>query len=141
MGKINWGRVFAGGLLAGVWLNVVDYVFWGVLYKDQFENALKELNRSAPTSTAIWTWVVLDFIFGIALVWLYAAIRPRFGAGPKTAACAGFFMWFIMGLLHGLSEMPMGLFPNKLMWTGIVVSLVMWIVGGLVGGWLYKEEA
>jgi hypothetical protein len=29
------------------------------------------------------------------IMWLYAAIRPRYGPGPKTAAVAGFALWFI----------------------------------------------
>ena len=33
--------------------------------------------------------VVLIFLVGILLIWLYAAIRPRYGAGPGTAVLAG----------------------------------------------------
>src|SRR5207249_3963498 len=33
------------------------------------------------------------FLVGIFAVWLYAAIRPRYGAGPKTALCAGAAVW------------------------------------------------
>jgi hypothetical protein len=40
-------------------------------------------------------FVILDFIYGIVLVYLYAAIRPRFGAGPSTAVQAGILMWLI----------------------------------------------
>jgi hypothetical protein len=29
------------------------------------------------------------FLIGIFAIWLYAAIRPRHGPGPKTAVCAG----------------------------------------------------
>ena len=35
------------------------------------------------------------FLVGIFAVWLYAAIRPRYGAGPKTALCAGAAVWGI----------------------------------------------
>jgi hypothetical protein len=34
---------------------------------------------------------VKGVIVGIALIQLYAAIRPRFGAGPATAVKAGIF--------------------------------------------------
>ena len=32
--------------------------------------------------------VIVDFILGILTVWVYAAIRPRFGPGPRTALTA-----------------------------------------------------
>ncbi|MBI2073795.1 MAG: magnesium transporter, partial [Gemmatimonadetes bacterium] len=43
MGKINWGRVIAGGLLAGVVLNVFDFVVNGWLLSDQWTAAMTAL--------------------------------------------------------------------------------------------------
>jgi len=40
MGKINWGRVIGGGLLAGVVLNVFDYVYYGVVMKNDMAAAM-----------------------------------------------------------------------------------------------------
>ncbi|HSE60477.1 MAG TPA: hypothetical protein VLA99_17380 [Nitrospiraceae bacterium] len=31
----------------------------------------------------------------LSALWLYAAIRPRFGAGPKTALYAGLGVWVL----------------------------------------------
>ena len=83
----------------------------------------------------------LDFLFGIFLVWLYAAIRPRFGAGPKTAAIAGVAYWVLFGLLNTLSQMPLGLFPQNLAITMTAVTLVEAILATLVGAKLYSESA
>ncbi|HEY3125318.1 MAG TPA: hypothetical protein VGK70_14805 [Thermoanaerobaculia bacterium] len=46
MGQINWGRVFLGGLLAGVVINVGEFLFHAVLFKDQM---VKPCGRSART--------------------------------------------------------------------------------------------
>ncbi|MGH9579875.1 MAG: hypothetical protein ACRD2R_02680, partial [Terriglobales bacterium] len=39
--------------------------------------------------------VLVNLGMGIWAMWLYAAIRPRYGPGPKTAAIAGFGWWVI----------------------------------------------
>ena len=38
---------------------------------------------------------------GIWAMWLYTAIRPRHGSGPKTVAKAGFAWWVIVSLQSG----------------------------------------
>ena len=90
MDKINWQRVILGGLLAGVIINVVEWVVNGLIFAGDWASVMKDLNRSGTFSpkqiVALNLW---GFLTGIAMIWLYAAIRPRYGAGPKTAACAG----------------------------------------------------
>src|SRR2546429_4371476 len=115
MGKINWGRVVVGGFLAGVVLNIVDFVFFGVIMKQDIAAAMQALGRQpGAMDSLVPLFVVLDFVTGIGLLWVYAAIRPRFGAGAKTAVIAGVAVWFFVGLLHALGEAPMGLFPQKM---------------------------
>jgi len=139
MGKINLQRVVLGGLLAGLVLNVVDFVTYGVVLGDQMNAAMRALGKPEIGSSAIAWFVTVDFLYGIALVWAYAAIRPRFGVGPRTAVYAGLFVWVAIGLLHALSEMPMGLFPQGLVMTGTLVALVALPVAAVVGATVYTE--
>src|SRR5213592_1582132 len=81
VGKINWGRVILGGLLAGLVLNVVDFVYYGMVMKQDMAAAMQALGKPPIPDSMIWVFVVWDFVMGIGLVWLYAAIRPRFGPG------------------------------------------------------------
>src|SRR6266508_5922271 len=115
MGKINMQKVLIGGLIAGVVLNVVDSVLFGMVLKDQMAAAMTSINRPDMTNAQIPWFVFLDFVAGIFLVWLYAAIRPRYGAGPATAAKAGVAAWFLGSLLVTLFMWPMGVMPNNLM--------------------------
>ena len=140
MGKINWGRVVLGGLLAGVVLNVVDFVFFGVMMKQDIAAAMQALGKQpGAMDNLVPLFVVLDFVTGIGVLWVYAAIRPRFGAGAKTAVIAGVAVWFFVGLLHALGEAPMGLFPQKMYTVGTIVALVEYAVAGAVGAYVYKE--
>src|SRR5207249_10691123 len=98
MGKINMLKVLVGGLIAGVVLNIVDSFRFGYLLKDQMAAAMASINRAAMTNAQIPWFVVLDLVADVFLMWLYAAIRPRFGAGPGTAGKAGLAGWCVGGL-------------------------------------------
>ena len=52
MGRINWGRVFLGGLLAGVVINVGEFLFHAVLFKDQMAEAMRALGKDPEVSAA-----------------------------------------------------------------------------------------
>jgi|SRR5690242_5686825 hypothetical protein len=140
MGKINWGRVVLGGLLAGVVLNIVDFVFFGMIMKQDLAAAMQALGKN-PTAmdSLVPLFVALDFVYGIGVLWVYAAIRPRFGPGAKTAVIAGVAVWFFIGLLHALGEAPMGLFPQKVYTVGTIVALVQYAVAAAAGASVYQE--
>ena len=139
MGKINLGRVILGGLVAGLVLNVVDYFVYGVALAGDLATAMRDLGREPVGGSQIAWFVFLDFLYGIFLVYLYAAIRPRFGPGPKTAVIAGLLTWIVAVLLNALGEMQMGLFPARIYVIGLVVALIALPIAAIVGGWLYKE--
>ena len=139
MGKINWSRVVLGGLLAGVVLNVVDWVLYGIVLSKDYAAAMQALGKQGSMDNLIPWFVFLDFVTGIALVWVYAAIRPRFGASAKTGAIAGLAVWFFIAFLHALGEAPMQLFPQRLYVIGVVVALFQLPIATAVGAYLYKE--
>jgi hypothetical protein len=75
------------------------------------------------------------------MVWLYAAIRPRYGAGPKTAMLAGFVVWALAYASSNAAMVFLHLFPLGLMLAATAVGLVETVVAGLAGAALYKEGA
>ena len=140
MGKINWGRVVGGGLLAGVVLNVFDWLVYGVWLNADIVAGMQALGKDpAGVQSAVPLFVALDFVYGIGLVWVYAAIRPRFGAGPGTAVIGGLAVWFFVGLLHAVAEAPMALMPQRVMVLGTTVALIQIPLASVVGAYIYKE--
>jgi|SRR5579862_2652006 len=141
---INTSRVIAGGLVAGVVANVVDFVGNGVIMKDSMSaqlNALKPgLAATMAAGNTIAQFVGIDFLFGIVIVFVYAAIRPRFGAGPKTAFYAGLIVWIVGGLVWA-DVTALGIFPWSAFPMGAIEALVSCVAAALVGGMIYKEEA
>jgi hypothetical protein len=142
MGKTNWSRVFLGGLLAGVVFFILGWAAYAVYLARLWGSALEALGRppSAMTFGAYVSTIVSALVLGILAVWLYSAIRPRYGAGARTAACAGLAFWALLSLFPSLSLASMGLFSANLLVIDCLSSLVIYIVGTLAGAWIYREE-
>ena len=141
MTKINYGRVVLGGLVAGVVMNVGEIVLnTQVLMKD-WEDALRAIGKAPAGNTAIFAFIILMFVLGILSVWLYAAIRPRFGPGPKTALCAGLAVWALADAFPSISGIPMGVFPARLFIVGTIWGLVEAPLATLAGAYFYREES
>ncbi|MCL6506270.1 MAG: hypothetical protein K6T59_04515 [Bryobacteraceae bacterium] len=142
MGKINAGRVLIGGIVAGIIVAVVEWLVNGVVLLEDWTEALKLLGKSGETTTATTViYVLWSLLVGIATVWLYAAIRPRFGAGPRTAVIAGFAMWIFAYLSFTIAAAAMALFPGRLLGITTVIGAIELVAAALVGAWLYREES
>jgi hypothetical protein len=142
VGRINWGRVFLGGIVAGLVINVSETLLNAVVVKDDWAEAMRALGKDAAVAmsgSAMAVWILWGFLAGIGIVWGYAAIRPRYGPGPRTASIAGIGAWFFACFLANLAMMNMGLFPRKLITIGLVWGLVEYIIAAVAGAWAYKE--
>ena|ERR1035437_4151610 len=142
MGKINIGRVILGGLVAGIVVDLLSYLVDGVLLAPRWADGMTALGRPDLSSTQLIEFNLLGLVGGIALIWIYAAIRPRFGAGVKTAVYAGLAVWVVGVLLPNLSFMWVGgLFGHRLTAYTTMGALVEIVVGAIAGAALYQESA
>jgi hypothetical protein len=139
MNKINLGRVLLGGFVAGLVISVGNFLINRVLLRDAMNTEFARLHVAEPGTDFIAKAVVMTLILGIAIVYLYAAIRPRFGAGVKTAICAGLMAWFFVFLYtRVVLAMVLGT-PVDLIVKGIALGLIVYVIGAVAGAWLYKE--
>jgi hypothetical protein len=141
MGKINWQRVLLGGVLWALVYNLVNSAAFVLFGRAQWEAAYQALGRHFPlTAQFAVSYVVVTLLVGIFALWFYAAIRPRYGAGPKTAACAGVAVWLIGYLLPaivwGVLLLPL---PTHVLVSASATGLVAAVLATLVGAWPYKE--
>ncbi len=139
MGGINPGRVLAGGLVAGVVYNAGEAVLNTVVLAADMEVFQKKFNLPEIGGDFIMKATVLMFVVGILNVFLYAAIRPRFGAGVKTAVIAGLVVWALSFLYMSLLNMWMGLFAMGPTLLGVGWELVEAILASIAGAWVYRE--
>jgi hypothetical protein len=139
MGKINMGRVILGGLLAGLVVNIAETILNVIVIAGPMEEALKARNLPPIAGGAIGGFVVLCFILGIVTVWLYAAMRPRFGPGVGTAVKAAVAVWFLAFIFPGFGSVLMGFYPAGVMGATLLWELAEIVVAAIAGAWLYRE--
>ena len=139
MGKINFGRVLLGGLVAGFILNVGEFLLNTIVLQQQHQEFLKRCGFPEPGTKFLVIVVTITFVLGIVIVLGYAAIRPRFGAGPKTAIIAGLFAWFGVVVFGNIIFAGLGMAPVNLVAMVIGWELVEYLLATLVGAALYKE--
>jgi hypothetical protein len=142
MGTIKIGRVILGGIVAGIVGNLLGFLVDGVLLAPQWAASMKTLGRGGFTAGQVIAFNIIGLVYGIFVVWLYAAIRPRFGAGPKTAVYAGLAAWAIGALVPNISLMGVaGLFPSNLTAMTTAAAIVESVAATLAGAAVYKEGA
>jgi hypothetical protein len=143
---INTKRIIIGGLAAGLVLNILDFVMNGVIFADRMKteaNAFKAGlgdTMAAMDSKTIAGYVIMDFVIGMLVAYLYAAMRPRFGAGAKTSIIAALILW-VFGTIVSAGFLNMGIMSSGLWLSFGVAYLVSLVITALVAGALYSEDS
>lgn len=141
MGKINVGRLILGGVVAGIVNDILGFGVDGWLLDQRWTDAMKNLGHGPPSSSALILFNLIGFATGFLVVWVYVAIRPRFGPGIKTAIYAGIASWLLTALFPNAGLMyASGLFPRHLTFDTTIGAVVEICVAAIIGAWLYKEE-
>jgi hypothetical protein len=139
MGKINFGRVLLGGLVAGLILNIGEYILNDKVLATQMAEMFRRCGFPKPGTNFIVIAVVITFVLGIVIVLGYAAIRPRFGPGAKTAIIAGLLAWFGVVVYQSVIVVALGMEPVNVFGLVLIWELVEYLLATLVGAWLYQE--
>ncbi len=141
MGKINVGRLILGGIVAGIAIDILDYFVDGVWLAQRWADGMAQLGHTGFSQVQIILFNVIGILTGIVAIWLYAAIRPRFGAGVKTAIIAGVAVWLLSVLFPNLALMHVShLFSNHLTAYTTLGGLVEAVFGTLAGASVYRES-
>lgn len=140
MATINLKRVLLGGLLAGLVNNLLGIGFAHLVLRDELQAVMARLNLTSFPAYTPFLHLGTRFAAGIALVWLYAALRPRFGPGPRTAVITGLAAWFFWYAAFALSMATWPLFPHRTLLLVALWGLVEAPLTCLTGAWLYREN-
>lgn len=140
MGKINVGRLILGGIVAGIVGDILDIPVDGVWLSKTWSDQLSALGHSGYSANQIILFDLAGIVVGLAAIWIYAGIRPRFGAGVKTAVYAGIATWVLAFVVPNFAFMwASHLFSGSLTVYTTLGALVECVVGAIAGAALYKE--
>jgi len=139
---MNVKRVVTGGIAAGITILVVDGIATWLLLMERYKSlGHAGVYHERPRLPFYPVWLLVMLGIGLGLAWLYAVARSRLGPGPRTAA--------LLGLVVGLMIHT----PDNVVafaWTDaggfvslvrLVAGVVGCVVGTLVAGFLYQEQA
>ncbi len=140
MGTINITRMLLRGLLAGSVICFGEYILGWLILGEQWAEVLAEAGMGEFGGGQTASFAVVGLLYGIALIWIYAAIRPRFGPGPKTAVVAGLTMWVVAWLLVSAYLIVIGAYPTGLLIAATVWGLFELQIAAVAGAWLYQES-
>jgi hypothetical protein len=144
MTRINLGRVIIGGIIAGIICFVGDGVVHGALLQPRWVATMAALGRSGGGDIGrqgFQFFLLYDLLKGLLAVWLYAAMRPRFGPGPGTALAAAVTVWLLVIPAPLIGLLPMKFFGPGLVLLWSLYGLVPILIATLAGGWIYREAA
>lgn len=140
MTRMNVGRVVAGGIAAGIVINVVESIMNLAVLGEAMQEMYASMGVPEPGGSAIAGYIVLAFVLGFLLAWLYAAVRPRLGAGPRTAAIVGCVVWVAAGVVPTVGWYLMGGLGTWLLAMFLGYTLVEFVAGALVAAFIYREH-
>jgi len=140
MESMNAQRLFLSGLVAGVVLNLEEYLVNGIVLKEEWDAAMTTAGLETYSTSGIIMLVLMTLVLGFISVWLYAAIRPRFGPGPRTAVYAALLVWLLVWVVPTVYNSLAPIFPPSLMMTATVFAVFELPIATVAGAWLYREE-
>jgi len=140
MGNISIKRMLLGGLFAGLVICLGEYIVGWLILGEQWAEVVAEAGTGDLGATQIASLAIIALLYGVALIWMYAAIRPRFGPGPKTAIIAGFTMWVVAYFLVCAYVIVIGAYPAGLLIAAAVWGLFELPIAAVAGAWFYQES-
>ena len=136
MSKPRWPRILVCGMLAGIIWIVLGSVVTMLLGR-KFA-ALPNNRLGHPTPGFIGLNVALDLLEGISMMWLYAVLRPLYGASGRTAMIAAFAWWLIVSL-GDATWCSFGFFPPGTVIPLMIGTLPALVLAALAGAKMYRD--
>ena len=138
MTAMNYSRTAIGGMAATVVLFAGGMAMIAAMHTEiMAERSAAHMPSAAP---APLLGLVEMLSTGFLIVWIYAAIRPRFGAGMVTAMRSGLVVWVatvLLGTIHIIND-NFG-FSASLLVRIAAAMLPAFVAAGIAGGWAYRE--
>ena len=140
MGTIKIAGVVAGGLLAGAIWQIVSFAWVTFVLAEELEAILRRFNASALPPQSFLVHLTTALAGGVLLVWLYAAMRSRFGWGLRSALIAGFVVWLFSFVTFMATAVVMNMFSRRLAFLAGLGGMIATSLAAFVGTSAYKDN-
>jgi len=123
---MNSQKFIVGGIVGGIVLFLLSWVFFGMLFKDTFPQ---------PTNMIWWALILGNLILGFLISYILGkANASSAGSGAGIGFTVGLLMSVGVTLIdYATSNSPMS---NKAMGANVCSLTVMWTIAAAVVGWV-----
>jgi len=139
---INAGRVVLGGVIAGVVRliggTVVRALVVGPLFFEELARKQPGIAAAMETTPARIQIVVTNLLMGIATIYMYAAMRPRFASRLAAVLSAAVPAWLLATATWGITA-AMGLFSWPQVLVDASLTFITVVVAAYLGSSIYKD--
>ena len=142
MKKIHPGKVALAALVASLVFLFVEIVLEGgvmLIFGVSEAEMMQEASIPVPSGALYHTLTIVYLYLVCALImWVYAAIRPRFRDHMRAALAASFVFW-LFAFLFVVNYSNVGLYPLKFALLGMGFNLVEIPAAVMAGALVYRE--
>ena len=130
------GKFWIAVLVAGVVMNVLDYVLHGIILRDMY--------TSDPTTfrqmdNPMW-FVIGDFVAVFVMAWFYDRVYGSFSGGVKGGMTYGIYFGIIVSFPAMIfTHLVFNGFTYSMAWVATIAGVVWGGIAGTVLGALYKK--
>ncbi len=137
---MNQNRILLGGIVAGLVFWVVSLAIDAGLLMERYTRLQASGHmRAEPRLPFMAVYPLVLLGVGVLLVWLYAAARPRLGAGPRTALLVGLAVGLVAGVPGNVAQFSWTYMGGYVSLWWMIEMVAGCALGTLIGAALYKE--
>lgn len=142
MKKIHYGRVVLSGLVMGITFLFIEIVFEGFIHLVFGISEAQFIEKAAGQCSFGLRYYVVTFIYLFLLccliMWVYAALRPRFSSFLTAALVTGMLFWIFLALLV-VNFINSGFFPIRAALLSLAFNLIELPTAVVVGSLVYRN--
>ena len=141
MNRIKVNRLLLAGVVTLLSFIAVEFVVESLICGQLFGRAMQEWHQTLNLSA----WGIENRLLNLTialvnctlLTWLYAALRPMFGVGSRTAlAASGFALFFVAAF--AINSVNLGIYPLRIALIELGYQLVELPIAMLAGARVYE---
>jgi len=128
---MNSQKLITGGIVGGIALFLLGWVFFGILLKDFFAD-----NGSPASANMVWWALALgNLLLGFLLAYVLSKANIRSaGTGAATGLVVGLLMSAGFNLIR--YAVSVEIIAKKVIAADVAAITVMWTIAGAIVGWV-----
>ena len=132
---MNWTKAILAGVLAGIAMNVADFVMHGLILGSAYEKY--EVFSQEQANPLLFLAVAVCIAVFAAI--LFAKTRSVWAEGAKGGATYGFWLGMVSFFSTFYNPLVLEGFPYHLSWCWGGINVIGAVIGGAVLGLVYKK--